>query len=871
MKIKKIRVTNGVYWVEIADAGVRMLCGCPADIVKHLIKTGLIAQQEIKGETCETGPNMILLSDLTLQNGEFSNMAEFPVLQMLYRQGMGIPNHPNNTGAKPLLIGLASQVNSQMHYIYRGNYGLVSKEEIIQCGIADEVAEQMMRLKRSFAFGHIKATREFLDVATIGKDPVKLDSGVSVQRLSVNVFAIGYGDETVSVDLNLASGEKYETAYALGFRKFDREYFGIIHSGEGDGWDINRPSMSSILMFQGKIYLIDAGPNLAYTLNALGVGIEEVEGIFHTHAHDDHFAGITALMRAGRRIKYFATPLIRASVSKKLAALLSLEEERFSDFFEVCDLQFDVWNDIEGLEVKPVFSPHPVETNIFLFRTLADEGYKSYAHFADIVSMSVLKGMVTDSTDAPGLSQQAFERTQADYLTTVDVKKIDIGGGLIHGSAIDFHGDRSGKILLAHKAQELTPEEKEIGSNAAFGTADILVPGKSDTLRRSAFNYLQAYFSGIPLHHLRILLNHDIVDINPGTIILKEGEIPSEIYLVLNGSIEKIRTRDKVFSTLAAGAVVGEASTMYKKAAEHTYRAATFVQALKIHTGLYLEIIKRNQLQEKIQHTIEVRSFLESTSLFGENVPSDVLTRIIEKASTRWYQAGETIGHNDLGVLNVIISGSVERSVGSEVLDTLKAKDFFGEELTVFNVPCLFRLKALDATEVYQIPGNLLADVPVVKWKLLESYLGRTARVIYSGNNEFEVFVWRDDFSVLVVEMDTHHKKLVEIANGIMEILRSEGGRDSLLEAVDALVEYTRYHFAAEEALMERYDYPDILFHKQRHRQLARQAADYAANIQAGNLPEESDFLRFFRDWIITHMLSEDRKYGEFLNSKGVF
>lgn len=871
MKISKIRVTNGVYWVEIADADVRMLCGCPADIVKHLIKNGLIAQQEVNGVTCETGPNAILLSDLSLQNGEFSNMAEFPVLQMLYRQGMGIPGHPNNTGAKPLLVGLAAQVNSQMHYIYRGNYGLVSKEEIVQCGIADDEAEQMMRLKRCFAFGHIKASHEFIDVATVGREPVKLDSGVSIQRLSTNVFSIGYDGETVSVDLNLASGEKYETAYALDFRKFDREYFGVIHSGEGDGWDVNRPCMSSILMFQGKIYLIDAGPNLAYTLNALGVGIEEVEGVFHTHAHDDHFSGITALMRAGRRIKYFATPLIRTSVSKKLAALLSLEEERFGDFFEVCDLQFDVWNNIEGLEVKPVFSPHPVETNIFLFRTLADEGYKSYAHFADIVSMEVLKGMVTDSVDAPGLSQQDFERTRANYLTTVDVKKIDIGGGMIHGAAIDFHGDRSGKILLAHKAQELTPEEKEVGSNAAFGAADILIPGKSDTLRRSALSYLQVYFSSTPLHHLHILLNHDIVDINPGAILLKEGEVPTEIYLVLNGSIEKTGIRDKAFSILAAGAVVGEKSAVFRQPAEHTYRAATFVQALKIHTGIYLEIIKRNDLQEKIQHTIEVRSFLESTSLFGENIPADVLTRIIEKVSMRCYQAGETIGQENLGVLNLIVSGRVERSVGSEILDTLKDRDYFGEELTVFNVPCLFHLKALDATEVYQIPGDLLAEIPVVKWKLLESYHGRAMRVIYSGNREFEAFIWRDDFSVLVGEMDVHHKKLVEIANRIMAILHSGGGSTPLLEAVKALVAYTHYHFAAEEALMEKHGYPGILFHTQRHLQLARQVADYAASISAGSVPEESDFLKFFRDWIITHILNEDRKYGEFLNSKGVF
>lgn len=870
MKIKKIRVTKGVYWVEIAEADIRMLCACPADSVKHLLRTGLIVEQEISGVVCESGPNTILLSDLTLQNGEFSNMAEFPVLQMLYRQGMGIPGHPNNTGAKPLLIGLAEQVNSQMHYIYRGNYGLVSKEEIAQCGIADDQAEQMMRLKRSFAFGHIKATREFLDVAILATDPVVLKDGVTIERLNINVFAIAYDGETVTVDLNLQPGERYETAYSLGFHKFDREYFGVIHSGEGDGWDINRPTMSSILMFQGKIYLIDAGPHLAHTLNALGVGTEEIEGIFHTHAHDDHFAGIAALMHAGHRVKYFATPLVRSSVFKKLSALLCLEEDKISDFFEICDVEFDVWTDIEGLEVKPMFSPHPVETSIFLFRTLAGGGYRSYAHFADIVSMQVLNGMVTDTADAPGLGRQAYEQTLADYLTTADVKKIDIGGGMIHGAAIDFRSDQSGKILLAHKAQELTPEEKEIGSSAAFGAADILIPGKTDNLRRSAFNYLETHFPGIPLPHLRILLNHDIVDFNPGSIILKEGETPSEVHLVLNGSIEKIRTRDNVFSTLAAGAAVGEMSIMYKKPADYTYRAATFVKALKIHTGLYLEIIKRNHLLEEIQHTIEVRSFLESTRLFGENIPPDVLARIIQKISTRRYQPGEAIGQKDLGVLNLIVSGKVQRSVGSEMLDMLKNTDFFGEEGAIFNVPSLCHLEVLDATEVYQIPGEFLAKVPVVKWKLLESYLGRTLRVIHGGNAR-EVFVWRDEFSVQVAEMDMHHKKLVEIANSIMEMLRTEGERGSLLKAIDALGKYTRYHISVEEALLERYDYPGIQFHKQGHSDLLKQVTAYTDSILGGNMPEVGDFKRFLGEWVIAHILNEDKKYGQFLNAKGIF
>ena len=49
---------------------------------------------------------------------------------------------------------------------------------------------------------------------------------------------------------------------------------------------------------------------------------------------------------------------------------MSIDENQFDEFFEVHDLEFDTWNNVNGLEVFPVFSPHPVETNILFLRTL---------------------------------------------------------------------------------------------------------------------------------------------------------------------------------------------------------------------------------------------------------------------------------------------------------------------------------------------------------------------------------------------------------------------------------------------------------------------------------------------------------------------
>ena len=77
--------------MEIPEAELYIQCGCPADRVKHLIKKGLIDKDENEVVFSEMGPNVILLSDVSMQKKSLCNLVEFPVLQMLYRQGMMLP------------------------------------------------------------------------------------------------------------------------------------------------------------------------------------------------------------------------------------------------------------------------------------------------------------------------------------------------------------------------------------------------------------------------------------------------------------------------------------------------------------------------------------------------------------------------------------------------------------------------------------------------------------------------------------------------------------------------------------------------------------------------------------------------------------
>lgn len=491
--IKKIEVSTAIYWVEVPEAELYVLCGCPGDSVKHLMKRGLIVPEEVRGVMTETGPNAILLSDSLVQEGAFANLAEFPVLQMLYRQGMLLPGHPKNTGTRPLLVGSEFQVQAQLRYIHRGNYGLTDAQELVRAGMSQERAEEEMRLKLRFAFGEIKDPDAFLNTISLGDRPVEIRGGVLLERLGHNLFEFRYQGESVQVDLNLPKGLSYESPYSLGHQNLGRDYFSVVHSGNGDGWDVNRPSMASILMYQGEIYLIDAGANLQYTLHALGIGVNEIRGIFHTHAHDDHFCGLTTLMQADHRILHLATPVVRASVARKWAALLSRPETEFGKYFECVNLKEGRWNDVGGLRVKPLFSPHPLETTIMYFQARGPEGYKTYAHLADITSRRVMESFLEDGPSPAGLTRQRFDSVWKGYLAYADVKKVDIGGGLIHGEAVDFMEDKSGKIILSHTALPLTNRQKEIGSDASFGMADVLIEGKQDFVRSKAFHSLADY------------------------------------------------------------------------------------------------------------------------------------------------------------------------------------------------------------------------------------------------------------------------------------------------------------------------------------------------------------------------------------------
>lgn len=129
---------------------------------------------------------------------------------------------------------------------------------------------------------------------------------------------------------------------------------------------------------------------------------------------------------------------------------------------------------------------------------------------------------------------------------------------------------------------------------------------------------------------------------------------------------------------------------------------------------------------------------------------------------------------------------------------------------------------------------------------------------------------WSPGFSVNVKQFDEQHKKLVAMVNQLHEAMKVGKGGEVLGPILNSLISYTASHFADEERLMQQHGYPDLVKHKAEHDKLTKQVLDLQKQYQTTKSALSMSVMSFLRDWLINHIQGEDKKYGPFLNGKGV-
>ncbi|XP_039756565.1 cGMP-dependent protein kinase, isozyme 2 forms cD4/T1/T3A/T3B isoform X3 [Pararge aegeria] len=172
------------------------------------------------------------------------------------------------------------------------------------------------------------------------------------------------------------------------------------------------------------------------------------------------------------------------------------------------------------------------------------------------------------------------------------------------------------------------------------------------------------------------------VEYAAGSLIIKEGDVGSIVYVMEEGRVEVSR-ENKYLSTMAPGKVFGELAILYNCKRTATIKAATDCRLWAIERQCFQTIMMRTGLIRQAEYT----DFLKSVPIF-KNLPEDTLIKISDVLEETHYQNGDYIIRQGArgDTFFIISKGQVKvtqkqpNSNDEKFIRTLTKGDFFGEK-----------------------------------------------------------------------------------------------------------------------------------------------------------------------------------------------
>jgi len=126
---------------------------------------------------------------------------------------------------------------------------------------------------------------------------------------------------------------------------------------------------------------------------------------------------------------------------------------------------------------------------------------------------------------------------------------------------------------------------------------------------------------------------------------------------------------------------------------------------------------------------------------------------------------------------------------------------------------------------------------------------------------------WDEKYSVGIPLIDDQHKQLINLTNTLYKgcLAGPEAAKTYFMEAIQGTVDYVKYHFAAEEKLLENVKYPDLAAHKKLHEAFVKKILEDVQSYKEGKKFVPNAFVRYLKDWILSHIAVMDKAYAKYI------
>jgi hemerythrin len=130
---------------------------------------------------------------------------------------------------------------------------------------------------------------------------------------------------------------------------------------------------------------------------------------------------------------------------------------------------------------------------------------------------------------------------------------------------------------------------------------------------------------------------------------------------------------------------------------------------------------------------------------------------------------------------------------------------------------------------------------------------------------------WRDSLATGNEEIDLQHKELFRRFNDLLTSCKEGKGKDEVVDLLFFLGDYVRTHFATEEELQVRHNYPGYPQHKEQHEGFIRdlRSLESQLNTDGVTLPLVIQTNQTMVGWLIKHISGTDKELANFLRSVG--
>ena len=125
---------------------------------------------------------------------------------------------------------------------------------------------------------------------------------------------------------------------------------------------------------------------------------------------------------------------------------------------------------------------------------------------------------------------------------------------------------------------------------------------------------------------------------------------------------------------------------------------------------------------------------------------------------------------------------------------------------------------------------------------------------------------WSSTFSVGIQLIDDQHKELLKLTNDLYAhcVGNVEEERAFFRKVIKTAVDYVKVHFATEEKIMIRTQYPGYNEHKRQHDSFILNVVDAIKNYEESKKPSLISFTNFLKDWVLTHIAVSDKQYFQY-------